>query len=60
MSFLMPKVPKPPLPGRTPQRADATGESPENLGRRYASLISTSTVGLKRKAHTQKRTLIGG
>lgn len=61
MSFLVPKVPKPPLPPKTPTLADARSLiNPEDVGGGFSSLISTTTSGLKRKAETQKRSLIGG
>lgn len=60
MAFLVPKVQKPQAVKSTPTLADARSLGPEDSGRAYSSLISTSTVGLKRKASTQKRSLIGG
>ena len=61
MSFLMPKVKKPPPPKPTPTMADASKlPDQERLGRAYSSLISTTPSGLQRKASTAKRSLIGG
>jgi hypothetical protein len=60
MGFLTPDKPKPPpAPPNTPTRADAqTQAGPEP---NYATLIATGqTSGLRRKASTAKRTLIGG
>lgn len=54
-----PKVERPPPPPNTPTRADAEqgiGSSPA-----FQSLISTGKAGgLKRRATTSKRSLIGG
>lgn len=57
-----PKPQKAPPPPHTPTRADASsfvaGSSPGRTP--FSSLISTGPQGLKRKADTEKRTLIGG
>lgn len=63
MGFLAPKVPKP-TPQATP--ANPAIQPPEMapdggvLAPSAASLISTSTQGLRRRASTQRRSLIGG
>lgn len=61
MGFMKPKVPKtppPPNPAITANEAEAPGASimPDNI----ASFISTSARGLKRRATTQRTSLIGG
>jgi hypothetical protein len=61
MSFLAPTPPKPPSPANAPQLAKdaspfSTPLSPYGAG----SLISTSPAGLRKKASTQKTSLIGG
>lgn len=62
MGFLTPDVPKPPNaanPAAAPitptAQVDQTGTAPA-----AASLISTSVQGLKRRASTQRTSLIGG
>jgi hypothetical protein len=61
MSFLSPpKPPKPPTPANAPILARDT---PQNMNYNpvgIGSLISTSSSGLKRKASTQRTSLIGG
>lgn len=58
MSFLMPKPPKPPKPPNEPILAS---ETPTPLpDPSMGSLISTGPFGLKRKATTERRSLIGG
>lgn len=57
--FSKPKITGPTPPPNTPRRPDSGLDigTPTN----FQSLISTgSTSGLKRKASTQKRSLIGG
>lgn len=60
--FKTPKVPTPtppPTPAITPIEADA--EDPSlGLATQAGSLISTSARGLKRRASTERRSLIGG
>lgn len=65
MGFLIPKQPKPPAvpPAPTPAANPITAKSsnaspPDPFG--AGSLISTSSSGLKRKADTQRVSLIGG
>ena len=57
MGFLMPKPPKPPKPANEPILAKDT---PQPLDFPDASLITTGPFGLKRKASTQRISLIGG
>lgn len=60
MGFLSPKAPKPVPPANAPIIARDT---PQPLGFQPfgpGSLISTSSTGLKRKASTQRTSLIGG
>ena len=61
MSFLFPKPKKPDAPPHTPTEADASvkmaGED-ANLG--YQSLVNTGGLGLKSRASTGKKSLIGG
>lgn len=52
-----PKVPNPTSP-QSPSMAGVGTEGAAQLN--YSSLISTSAAGLKRKANTTKRTLLGG
>lgn len=62
MGFLTPKVPKPPPPPNPAVRAQRP-DGADLLDRSFASpesLISTSARGLKRKASTQRGSLIGG
>ena len=62
--FSSPKIEKPTPPAPAPTQADASVRGAgqrvagQNIG--YSSLISTSASGLKRKADTAKRSLIGG
>jgi len=61
MGFLSPSIPKPPPTPNTPVAADATqsgvsGSATNNL----AALMSANLAGLKRKANTQRTSLIGG
>jgi len=61
MSFLFPKIDKPPKPPSTPTKADASViDSGERVSRGYTSMISTSPTGVQKKARGPKRTLIGG
>jgi hypothetical protein len=57
MSFLMPKPPKLPKP---PNPAILASETPQPLEAPESSLITTGPLGLKRKASTQRTSLIGG
>ncbi len=62
MSFLKPKVPEPAAqanPASAPLSAPGTG-SGTGTAPVAASLISTSVSGLKRRAETQRTSLIGG
>lgn len=63
MSFLFPKTPavvKPPSPAAPPTLASSdVQQAGANTGT-FSSLISTGPGGLKRKASTQKSSLIGG
>lgn len=58
MSFLAPK-PKIPKPPNTPITANAAVDAP-TLPVDTGSLITTGAQGLRRKATTQKASLIGG
>lgn len=58
-SFVNPKVPKPPPAPNMATQAEA-GDPSSGIAPSAASLISTSAQGLKRKAATQKTSLIGG
>lgn len=60
MGFLSPKVPTPPPAPNTPIAANAgmTGDPSSASG--LASLISTGGSGLRRKAATNKTSLVGG
>lgn len=62
MGFLSPSVPKPPPPANPAQAASDAGVSAEQIGLAPGarSLISTSSQGLKRRASTQRTSLIGG
>ena len=60
MSPKVPKAPKPPTPAANPIFAKDTPEGMENIPFGIGSLISTSASGLKRKANTQRTSLIGG
>ena len=62
MGFLSQSLPKPPPPPNQAQ-APLTPPAPDSKGGLRpgsASLISTSTEGLKRKADTQRTSLLGG
>lgn len=59
MSFLMPKPPKPPKPPNNPIIA-AEIPQPLDVPDPTSSLINTGPFGLKRKASTQRTSLIGG
>ena len=65
MGFLKPKVqapppaPKPPNPAMDPLDAEALID-PEGAYSSARSLIGTSSRGLKRRASTQRTSLIGG
>lgn len=56
---LTPKVPKPPPAPNMATQAEA-GDPSAGIAPSAASLISTSAQGLRRKANTQKTSLIGG
>lgn len=64
MGFLVPKAPKPPTipppptPASNPIVAKSDNQSTDFTG--AGSLISTSPSGLRRKATTQRVSLIGG
>lgn len=61
MSFLAPKVAKPKPPAPPPTPADTTRIDEFDKARTgYSTLIATSGAGLKKKATTAKRTLLGG
>jgi hypothetical protein len=62
MSFLFPSIKKPDPPPNTPTRADASAVAAgDRAYRPYSSFISTgATSGLKSRASTMKRSLIGG
>lgn len=62
MSFGKPKIPKtPPPPNPAITAIDAEYEDPDlGLASRAGSLITTAAMGLKRRASTQRTTLIGG
>ena len=62
MGFLKPKVPEPPPaanPASAPLQAPGT-KSDSGLAPVAASLVSTSVQGLKRRASTERTSLIGG
>jgi len=60
MSFLKPKVPKaPPAPNPAITATD-TEEPVDTMAPSAMSLISTSARGLRRRASTQRNSLIGG
>ena len=65
MGFLKPKIPtpppapKPPNPAMDPLDAESL-LSPEGAFTSARSLISTSSRGLRRRASTQRTSLIGG
>jgi hypothetical protein len=61
--FKKPKVPKPvppATPASNPIIARGSASASDDLPFGLSSLISTSSSGLKRKANTQKVSLIGG
>jgi hypothetical protein len=62
MGFLAPKIPKPDAPANPAQSASAGGPTADEIGlaSQARSLIGTSSQGLKRKAMTQRTSLIGG
>jgi hypothetical protein len=64
MGFLTPKTPKPVAPANPPSQPLRAPTSPLDnsfdFGTSPSSLISTSPSGLKRKASTNKISLIGG
>jgi hypothetical protein len=63
MGFLTPKVPKsipPPLPPLPPTPAEDSMSGTGIVSPEAASLISTSTQGLKRRASVRRTSLIGG
>ena len=62
MSFLSPKIKKPPPPPATPTRADASViDAGSRASQGYSSMVSTGSVqGLTRKANTTRGSLIGG
>jgi hypothetical protein len=60
MGFLAPKAPKPPTPANNPILAKDTPNALSDTPYGTGSLISTSPSGLKRKASTQRTSLIGG
>jgi hypothetical protein len=62
MGFLKPKVPEPPAqanPAAAPITPPGT-DSSSGIAPVTASLISTSVQGLKRRASTERTSLIGG
>lgn len=60
MGFLTPKPPKPPPPPNEPVVAEAPSPTDTGIAPAAASLISTSSQGLRRRATTQRSSLIGG
>lgn len=65
MSFMAPKIPKPVAPPNPASPAmDATGAegllAPGDSYSMARSLINTSSQGLRRRASTQRTSLIGG
>lgn len=62
MGFLKPKVPKaPPAPNPATDPIDTTPPAvSDTMTPGVTSLISTSAQGLKRRASTQRASLIGG
>lgn len=64
MGFLKPSIPAPPPPAPPPASPGLQPGGESLPGRSMlpgaASLISTSAQGLKRKASTQRSSLIGG
>lgn len=63
MGFLSPKTPKiptPPPPANAPIIARDTPQALPDIPFGVGSLITTSSQGLKRKATTQRVSLIGG
>lgn len=60
MGFIAPKTPRPPTPANEPILAKDVPLDLPDSAYGAGSLISTSPSGLKRKASTQKVSLIGG
>lgn len=63
MGFMTPKVPKPTPPPAPPNPAITPTEAEmqeEDLAAATGSLISTGARGLRRRASTQRTSLIGG
>lgn len=66
MGFLKPKVPKPtpaptpPTPAQSPLLAREFQRKADDASGFDASLINTTTRGLRRKADTERVSLIGG
>lgn len=60
MSFLTPKVPKPPPAPNTPVQANPGDPATAGIAPAGLSLVSTAANGLQRKASTQRTSLIGG
>jgi hypothetical protein len=67
MSFLLPRrqdapiaPPLPPPPATATEANSSVQTAGERAGSGFTSLISTGGGGLKRKAKTQKASLIGG
>jgi hypothetical protein len=56
----VPKVPKPPTPPSSPLVAKDSEDSALDIPFGLGSFISTSSAGLRRKANTQRTSLIGG
>lgn len=60
MGFLKPKVPEPPPPPNPAISAVGAELPTEGLAPVSQSLITTSARGLRRRASTQRTSLIGG
>jgi hypothetical protein len=60
MGFMKPKTPKAPTPANVPVLAKDVESPLPDSPYGWGSLISTSPSGLKRKASTQRTSLIGG
>ena len=65
MGFMKPKVPEAPPPPKpaTPAQdpiSTSVDEDEADFARNRSSLISTSSQGLRRRASTQRQSLIGG
>jgi hypothetical protein len=61
MGFMSKKPPKAPTPANAPQLASEIATPPDFIPfGGPGSLISTGASGLKRKANTQRTSLIGG